>query len=147
MKTILIILFFIPLSCFAPGFETIFIPVSEPILRTYSDTEKLQAIIFVESSNGENRYNPGETEAVGLLQIHPIMVRDVNRIVGYEKYQLSDRLSDKASIEMFQIFQRHYNPSGNFEIMARIWNGGPRGTQKASTVNYLKMALNQLYQI
>jgi hypothetical protein len=146
MKTLLIILFFIPLSCFAPGLNEINIPVPEPFLRTYSDTEKLQAIIFVESSNGENRYNPGETEAVGLLQIHPVMVDECNRIAGYQKYQYSDRNSDKMSVAMFWEYQNYWNPDHNFANMAMDWVGGPAGHKKTSTLKYLQLANNQLYQ-
>jgi hypothetical protein len=148
MKTTLIILFLsIQFYCFAPGLNIIFIPSSEPIKKVYSYTEKLQAIIYTETSGGANRYNPGETQAVGILQIHPIMVQDINRILGFEKYQLSDRLSDKKSIEMFEVFQSHYNPTMNFEKMAKTWCGGPKGMKKAGTLNYYQKALNQLNQV
>jgi hypothetical protein len=145
--TLIILLLSIQFTCFAPGLNIIFIPSSEPIKKVYSDTEKLQAIFWVESTNGLHKYNPGETDAVGILQIRPIMVKEVNRILGYEKYQLSDRHSDKCSVEMFNVFQHHWNPSGNFEVMARIWNGGNRGMQKTSTLEYYQMALNQLNQV
>jgi hypothetical protein len=145
MKTLLIILFFIPLSCFAPGSGNIFIAMPEPILRTYSDTEKLQAIIYTETSGGLSRYNPGETESVGLLQIRPIMIREVNQILGYNKYQLSDRLSDKKSIEIFMTYQHKFNPTGNFEKMCRLWNGGRSGMKKASTLKYYQNALKILH--
>jgi hypothetical protein len=145
MKTTLIILFLsIQFTCFAPGLNVYFIPSAEPLKKEYSFTEKLQAIIYVESSSGENKYNPGEVDAVGLLQIHPVMVDDVNRILGFKKYQYSDRLSDKKSIEMFNIFQRHYNKTMDFEAMARNWCGGPSGMKKASTVNYYQNALKYL---
>jgi hypothetical protein len=141
---IIMLLLSIQFFCFAPGLNVCFIPSAEPLKKEYSYTEKLQAIIWCESSDGANRYNPGETEAVGLLQIHPIMVRDVNRILGFEKYQLSDRLSDKKSIEMFEVFQRHYNPSMNFERMAKTWCGGPSGMKKSSTLSYYNKALKLL---
>jgi hypothetical protein len=147
MKTLLIILFFIPLSCFAPGLKVLTIISPEPILRTYSDTEKLQAIIWTETSGGKSRYNPGETESVGLLQIRPIMIKEVNQILGYNKYQLSDRLSDKKSIDIFLIYQHKFNPTMDFEKMCRLWNGGRSGMNKDSTLNYYKNALYQLYQI
>jgi hypothetical protein len=145
MKTLLIILFFIPLYCFAPGFTTVFIAMPEPILRVYSDTEKLQAIIYAETSGGLSRYNPGETESVGLLQIRPIMIREVNQILGYNKYQLSDRLSDKKSIEIFMTYQHEFNPTMDFEKMCRLWNGGRSGMKKASTLNYYQNALKILH--
>jgi hypothetical protein len=148
MKKLLIItLLFQSLACFAPGLNSIFIPSPDPITRVCTYTEKLQAIIWCESKDGENRYNPNETEAVGILQIWPVMVAEVNRILGYKKYQLSDRLSDKKSIEMFEIYQQHYNPSMNFEIMTRIWCSGPDGMEESNSIKYYKLALSQLYQI
>jgi hypothetical protein len=144
MKTLLIILFFIPLSCFAPGSGTVFIAMPEPIIRVYSDTEKLQAIIYVETSGGLSRYNPGETQAVGLLQIWPIMVAECNRIAGYEKYQLSDRNIDRLSVSMFWDYQNYWNPDHNFEKMARFWVSGPDGMRESNSISYYKNALKYL---
>ena len=132
------------LSCFAPGLNIVYLTMPEPIKRVYTLTEKLQAIIWVETSGGLSRYNPGETESVGLLQIRPIMIKEVNRILGYNKYQLSDRLSDKCSIEIFNIYQQKFNPSMDFEKMCRLWNGGRSGMQKASTLKYYETALKYL---
>lgn len=146
MKNLLIILFtFQSLICFAPGLNEIIIPVSEPILMGYSDVEKLQAIIYAESSDGVNRYNPDELQAVGLLQIWPIMVAECNRIAGYEKYQLSDRSSDKMSIQMFWEYQNYWNPSHNFEKMAKIWVSGPDGMQETNSISYFQNALKILH--
>jgi hypothetical protein len=145
-KSIIGILFiFQSLILFAPGLKTVYISMPEPEVKIYTDIEKLQAIIYVETTEGENRYNPNEPEAVGLLQIWPIMIDDVNRILGYQKYQLSDRLSDKKSIEIFWIFQNHYNPSHNFEAMARTWNSGPDGMRETNSLNYYELAKYQLY--
>ena len=147
MKTLIIILFlFCTLRVLAPGFGTIYISMSEPVKRVYTQTEKLQAIIWVETSGGNSRYNPGETESVGLLQIRPIMIKEVNRILGYNKYQLSDRLSDKKSIEIFTIYQQKFNPEMNFEKMCRLWNGGRSGMQKTSTLKYYNNALKYLHE-
>jgi hypothetical protein len=144
MKNLLItLLLFQFMVCFAPEMK-ILILFSEPIKREFTLTEKIQAILDVESSNGMNTYNPGEVEAVGILQIHPIMVREINRILGYEKYQLSDRESDKKSIEMFLIYQNHYNPTMDFETMARSWVAGPKGMKKVCSLNYYNIAINKL---
>ena len=93
------------------------------LFRLYS------AIAAVESENNPNAFNPKEN-AAGLLQIRPICVVDCNRIVGFERWSLSDRYSPAASFEMFKLYvtyyQEHYDLSGP-ESAARIWNGGPRG--------------------
>lgn len=95
----------------------------------------IDAIIQVES--GGNPYAIGDNGyAVGILQIHPIMVRDVNRIVGYDKYDLNDRYDINKSKEMFWIYTNHYSKDETNEIIARRWNGGPRGDKKESTVQY-----------
>jgi len=145
MKTLIIILFlFCSLRLFAPGLNIIYLKAPEPITKVYSMTEKLQAIIYCETSGGLSRYNPGETESVGLLQIRPVMVREVNRILGYQKYQLSDRLNDRKAVEMFNIFQQKHNPEMDFEKMCRLWNGGGKGMQKTSTLKYYQTALKYL---
>jgi hypothetical protein len=146
MKNLLIIPFLIlTMNCFAPGYLEIYIPSIEPLKKSYTLAEKIQALIDTETSNGVNRYNPGETDAVGLLQIHSIMVREVNRILGYQKYQLSDRLSDKASIDIFLIYQRHYNPTMEFQKMARLWCSGPDGMRETNSLGYYNRALTNLY--
>ena len=47
----------------------------------FPSSSTINALIFVESSNNDSAYNPGE-DAVGCLQIRRTMVRDVNRILG-----------------------------------------------------------------
>ena len=61
---------------------------------------------------------------VGYLQIAPILVRECNRIVGYNKYTYQDRYSKDKSIQMFIDFQEHHNPEGNVEKAIRLWNSG-----------------------
>ena len=105
--------------------------------RTIWDADVLDAIIKVESSyrtgiHGDNG------RAVGALQIWKITVRDVNRIIGKQKYKYEDRLSRVKSIEMFYIYQRHYNPTGDLERGCRIHNGGPDGWKEKATVKYYK---------
>ena len=46
----------------------------------------------VESGNDTLAYNAKEN-AAGCLQIRPIMVREVNRLLGKDSFKLKDRLS------------------------------------------------------
>jgi len=64
------------------------------------------AVIQVESRGNDNAYCRKE-DAVGCLQIRPIMVREVNRILKLNniqmRYTLNDRWSRVRSLEMFEI--------------------------------------------
>jgi hypothetical protein len=93
------------------------------------------AVAWVESKGDPRAVNRRE-QAVGIVQIRPIMVRDVNRIVGRGKYNLSDRTDVERSYEMFRTFSRYYAPRGTPEIWSRNWNGGPKGSQKQTTAAY-----------
>jgi len=130
--------FFMTVSAPSNGFLTIISP--NPIVYTFSPQNWLDAIIWVESGNkGVGAYNRNEPQAKGKLQIWPILVRDVNRILGYKKYTLNDRLNSKKSEEMFWIYQNYYNPEMNFEKMTRIWCGGPDGYLQDCTLFYLRL--------
>lgn len=84
-------------------------------------------------------------KAVGLLQIHTIMVDDVNRIIGFEKFSYTDRLDYKKSIQMAVLYLRHYEPEMGLEAMARAWNGGPNWRKKKKrTDGYWQKVLKRL---
>lgn len=95
----------------------------------------IDAIMYRESRRNSDSYNVGEN-AAGILQIRPIMIKDVNRIVGYNKFTLNDRWNINKSIEIFTTYQDHYNPEWDFERGSRIWNGGPDGSDQNSTLTY-----------
>lgn len=96
---------------------------SMEVVRSIPKQDKLiDAIIYVESRGDVNAYNAKE-DAVGCLQIRPIMLREVNRLVGYNKYQLKDRWIRSKSIEMFNVI-RHNIKNPTNERVARTWNGG-----------------------
>lgn len=84
----------------------------------------IDKVIQVESEGKFDAVGDGG-KAVGILQIHPITVRDVNRIIGEDLYSYDDRLCPLKSIEMFEIYQAYYNPDKNLEKAAKLWNGGP----------------------
>jgi soluble lytic murein transglycosylase-like protein len=94
----------------------------------------IDAIIYVESRGDINAHNIKE-DAVGCLQIRPIMLREVNRLLGYNKYKLADRWNKKKSIEMFNVIKEHTKNPTN-EKLARNWNGGWNGYKKQSTLKY-----------
>ena len=102
----------------------------------------IDAIIYVESRGDSMAYNAGE-DAVGLLQIRPIMVREVNRLLKENKYTLDDRWSKSKSIEMFNVIKAHTTNPTN-ERLARDWNGGWNGYKKKSTLKYWNKVKKQL---
>ena len=97
----------------------------------------IQAIAMVESECQPNRVSRNGLY-VGYLQISEILVRECNRIGGYEKYTYADRYDKQKSIDMFIDFQERYNPEGNLEKAIRLWNSGDLKcmTRKARTEGY-----------
>jgi hypothetical protein len=116
-----------------------------PIKKKTNWEHFIDAVIDVESGGDDSAYNKRE-RAVGCLQIRPIAVREVNRLLeGYGvdgKYTLDDRYDRGRSIEMFSIMAdqveccEFISEDEFFEIVARRWNGGPRGCRKKSTKKY-----------
>ncbi len=104
--------------------------------------ELIDALIWVESRGNESAVGDTHLDepSIGVLQLRPIMVREVNRILkqkGSEKrFKLSDRESKEKSIEMFTIWFNNYHKNSSFEKAARNWNGGPNGWKKERTQNY-----------
>lgn len=80
----------------------------------------VEALIQVESNGRADAV--GKTNDVGILQITPIYVKDVNRIIGEERYTLSCRTNVEKSLEMFRIYQDHYNPDRDIEKAIKLHN-------------------------
>jgi len=113
----------------------------------------IDAIINVESRGDSLAYAKGEN-AVGILQIRPIMVNEVNRLLRKQKikkrYCNKDRWSKTKSIEMFNIVKDYYYKDSSNEVIARCWNGGRKGYERKSTINYwekVKIELGYLKEI
>lgn len=110
-----------------------------------ADTEidKLyDAIVQVESGGNPRAVGDGG-KAVGIAQIHPIMVKDVNRILktkkGGRQYSLKDRYCPIKSKRMFTVYVGHYcDGKTTLQAIARRWNGGPMGDKKKATLAYWK---------
>ena len=119
-------------------------PVEQPI----AIDRLLNAVMAVESNFDTMAYNEKEN-AAGCLQIRPIMVREVNRLLGEDKYTLKDRWSKAKSIEMFNVIRSHLKGATDEEI-ARTWNGGYNGKNIPQTMQYWnkvkKYTLNNIKQ-
>lgn len=116
-----------------------------------TDADLVTALIHVESRGNDSaigdRHLVGE-EAVGALQIRPIMVREVNRILKIQKsdkrFKLKDRFERDKSIEMFYIWKNYHHKDSEPEVIARNWNGGPKGFKSNRTVKYWNKVEKQL---
>ena len=131
--------------------ETIIELKSKNIQPIITDGDLLTALIFVESRGNDSaigdRHLVGN-EAIGALQIRPIMVREVNRILKLQKsnkrFTLKDRFERDKSVEMFYIWKNHHHKNSDAETIARNWNGGPKGYKKDRTLKYWNKIQNQL---
>ena len=79
--------------------------------------------------------------ALGRYQLHEIAVADVNRILRGNVYTPADRLDPVKSRDMAGVYVRHWvgrlpNALQTPLHGARIFNGGPRGWTRTSTVQY-----------
>lgn len=95
-------------------------------INTFKEKHKellLKSIIQVESLGKPDAYNPKE-DAVGILQIRPIMLRHANQIIGFAKYSLNDRWSKEKSIEIFWVVQEYHNPNLWLDRASHLWNSG-----------------------
>jgi len=99
------------------------------------------AVCLVESGGDPLAINHLEG-AAGIAQIRLICLDDCNRIVrlaggpaGY--WTWNDRFDPAKSREMFATYVTHFAQCDQRpEVWARIWNGGPEGFEKSSTLNY-----------
>ena len=91
--------------------------------RTSADTlwAMAEAFAWVESKGNHMAYNEKE-DAVGLLQIRPIMVREANRLLGEEAFTLADRWEPLESIDIFCTIMEHKNPKLDIDRAIDIWN-------------------------
>lgn len=123
-------------------FSLIFLMLCAPIFC--KNAVFYEALRAVESSGRVEAVGDGG-KAVGLYQIHPEYVEDVNRISG-KKYKLEDRCDPEKSLEMVKIYLSHYckryerltGKRATFQVAARIHNGGPNGWKKPATLKYWK---------
>ena len=128
------ILFFLMLSCQTPLLKIALPPPVEPHYTEYLAADPiLNAIAYVESKFDTTAV--GASQDGGLLQITPILVKDVNKILEQRgdtlRYTLKDRFSRMKSIEMFYLYHDYYGNTKP-ETIARSWNAGPKWHTKDS---------------
>lgn len=110
---------------------------------TVSD-DLLDALEQVES--GGNEHAIGDNgEALGCLQIHEMVIDEVNRIKGWQcdwEYHSFHRITARAICRAYlqhwgAVYERrHPGKTADDQVLARIWNGGPNGWHKPATLAY-----------
>lgn len=104
----------------------------------------IAALIAVESAGNDSAVGPrGE---VGCLQVRECVIADVNRILWgrgvFTRYALGDMFDRPLAIRVCRIYLGYYGDPWRLgrqpteEDLARIWNGGPRGYFRPSTLPY-----------
>jgi hypothetical protein len=99
----------------------------------------LTAIHAVESDCGLTSRNE--------LQIRDICIEDVNRIYG-TNYRKKDAYDLSTSRRIAWLYLDYWGKKAktnpDYETLARIWNGGPNGWKKHSTLKYWKKVKKEL---
>jgi len=100
----------------------------------------LAALLAVESG-GNDRAVGDSGRAIGALQIHAAVVQDVNRRHG-TRYTHAGMARRRDAVAVATLYLGTYatrerlgRPVTDAD-RARIWNGGPNGWRKASTMGY-----------
>lgn len=105
----------------------------------------LSRIAYVESRGNPAAFNRG-SGAFGLYQIRMPYLSDANSVLGTD-YTLEDMLDPEKAAQVVRAYlgkwgakfeERHGRPPTDEEL-ARIHNGGPRGAERQSTLNYAKL--------
>jgi len=101
----------------------------------------LSALIQIESHG--NDLARGKHGELGALQIKPILVRDVNRIMGtsYAHQQVPNRT---ISLFIANAYLSHYGKHLSDESLARIWQGGPTALKRSSSRAYGRRVIRKL---
>lgn len=95
----------------------------------------ISAISTIESNNNPRAVGDNG-RAIGILQIHPVMVKEANRLLGTNAYTWPrDCFSVSNSYAIAGVYFSQW-PSASYETLARRWNGGPHGDKKKATLVY-----------
>lgn len=71
---------------------------------------EIMQLAIIKTESEYNSLAVGKSEDFGIFQITPIYVKEVNRILGEDKYTHEDAFNPEKSMEMFEIMQSKHNP-------------------------------------
>ena len=98
-------------------------PKAEP-MPELSEWETTQLALILTESQMDS-LAVGKSNDLGILQITPIFVDEVNRLVGKEQFSHQDALSPEKSLQMLAIYQEHKNPTHDTDKAIQLHN--PKG--------------------
>ena len=110
-----------------------------------TELARLIAALVIVESGGDASAVGDKGAARGILQIHRPYWEDACRFLEVD-WPYDDALDPDKSRAVCQAYLRHYGRafelrsgvSADFEILARIHNGGPNGWKKRATLKYWK---------
>ena len=104
-------------------------------MSTFLFTKFVVALAMTES--GGNQFAVGQAGEIGMLQISHACVVDVNDRWGTRYVWPDDAFDPAKSRKICELYIRHWGGDAvTYEKAARIWNGGPSGHLKSSTIKY-----------
>jgi len=106
----------------------------------YDSAKLIPALIQVESRGNDSAIGDNGN-ALGCLQIWKVVIDDVNRVYGLH-YVHADAYDRVKAQRICKLYLQHYcnvarlGRDPTMEDACRIWNGGPNGYKKSSTIGY-----------
>ena len=98
-------------------------PKVEP-MTDLSEWETTQLALILTESQMDS-LAVGKANDLGILQITPIFVDEVNRLVGKDQFSHQDALSPEKSLQMLAIYQEYKNPTHDTDKAIQLHN--PKG--------------------
>jgi hypothetical protein len=113
----------------------------------------LAAMIMIESGGNPNAI--GKYGEVGIVQIQPIVIRDVNRFYRTSYVFPRDARSKQKSIEILQLYIKlqerrwieRYGRKATLHEKLAFWNGGPNGPKKENARRYAREVLKKAREL
>lgn len=112
--------------------------IEEPVMSR-EDTINAMAMAFAQQ---ESRFNHTAVSPcgrwVGCLQISEIMVREANRIVGFDCFCYDDRLDRQGSYAIFRIVMLKHNENLEIDRAISVWNKGAGPKYRQNVKNFFE---------
>lgn len=99
-------------------------PTDSADYQQISEWETTQLALILTESQMDS-LAVGKSNDLGILQITPIFVDEVNRLVGKDQFTHQDALSPEKSLQMLAIYQEHKNPTHDTDKAIQLHN--PKG--------------------
>jgi len=141
MLTLTLILLLFTRVLLAPALNCLYIPEAEKINPYEAIWE---ATCKVESSNNPLAYHMERNgfASIGIVQIQSSRIIDFNARTGLN-FTLVDMYQPNKAKIVFMHYASENNPN-DMERISRLWNGGPDGMNKKSTLKYYHKILSEL---